>query len=772
MKNPLRKRLPRELKSEFGKYLVVFLLMTILIAAISGFLVVDNSVLTTYNESFEKYNIEDGHFDTKNPLTDEQKEEIEDLGVTLYQDYYLEEDFDNGTAIRIFQNREEVNKTGLMSGELPEAENEIALDRMYAQNNDLKVGDSVTSGEDTWKVTGLVALSDYSCLFQDNSDMMFDSVQFGVAIVSEAGFKALNEDKMTWEYAWIYKDKPADEKEESEVSSDLMKAVAKITDLEAFIPQYQNQAINFTGDDMGSDKAMMIMALYIIIAILAFVFGVTISNTITKESAVIGTLRASGYTKNELIRHYMTMPVLVTLAGALVGNILGYTVMIDFYVDLYYNSYSLMKYRTFWNSEAFWLTTVIPILIMLVVNYVILRYKLGLSPLKFLRRDLSKRKNKKAMGLSKRIPIFRRFRMRVIFQNMSSYFVMFVGMFMANVLLLWGLGLPMILDGYQSEIEKNLLANYQYMIEIPTSLAGSEGKDAVIELLRYIVGTYTENEDAEKFSAYALQTRPKNGERIDEVSLYGVQSDSKYIDADLSGDGVYISSAYADKYQLGVGDKITLGEKYEDEDYTFTVDGIYHYDAAICVFMSREKLNEMFDLGSSYFGGYFSDSKITDLDEKYVGTVIDVDGLTKVSRQLDVSMGDMMGVINVFAVLIYLVVIYLLSKVIIEKNAQSISMTKILGYNNKEISRLYILSTSIVVVICQLVSIPLAAFSIVVLFRVMIMYMMTGWITLSLSPVLFVEMFVIGLVSYAVVAALEYRKIKKIPMTDALKNVE
>ena len=27
MKNPLRRRLPREQKSEFGKYLVVFLLM-------------------------------------------------------------------------------------------------------------------------------------------------------------------------------------------------------------------------------------------------------------------------------------------------------------------------------------------------------------------------------------------------------------------------------------------------------------------------------------------------------------------------------------------------------------------------------------------------------------------------------------------------------------------------------------------------------------------------------------------------------------------------
>ena len=74
---------------------------------------------------------------------------------------------------------------------------------------------------------------------------------------------------------------------------------------------------------MGSDKAMMIMLLYIIIVIMAFVFGITTSNTIAKEAGVIGTPRASGYTKNELIRHYMTLPVIVTLVGALIATTAG-----------------------------------------------------------------------------------------------------------------------------------------------------------------------------------------------------------------------------------------------------------------------------------------------------------------------------------------------------------------------------------------------------------------------------------------------------------------
>lgn len=65
MKNPLRKRLLRELRQEMGKYLVVFILMVATIGFVSGFLVADGSMLTAYDNSFEKYNIEDGNFATE-----------------------------------------------------------------------------------------------------------------------------------------------------------------------------------------------------------------------------------------------------------------------------------------------------------------------------------------------------------------------------------------------------------------------------------------------------------------------------------------------------------------------------------------------------------------------------------------------------------------------------------------------------------------------------------------------------------------------------------
>ncbi len=54
MKNPLWKRLPKELAADLGKYLVIFLFMILSIGFVSGFLLAGKSMVDTYDESFDK----------------------------------------------------------------------------------------------------------------------------------------------------------------------------------------------------------------------------------------------------------------------------------------------------------------------------------------------------------------------------------------------------------------------------------------------------------------------------------------------------------------------------------------------------------------------------------------------------------------------------------------------------------------------------------------------------------------------------------------------
>lgn len=773
MKNPLRKRLLRELREELGKYLVIFLLLTATIGFVSGFLVADGSMLTAYNNSFTDYNVEDGHFRLSQKANKAQVKAINSLGITIYENFYAEESLTNDSTLRIFANREVVNRVCLMEGSLPLEAGEIAIDRMYAANNSLSVGDTLSSGIRSWTITGLVALSDYSALFSDNSDTMFDSVKFGVGVVTAEEFAAYDEEALYFSYAWKYDGGlPEDEGEQNDMAQDLMQDLIQEVSLEEFIPRYQNQAIIFTGDDMGSDRAMMIMLLYIIIAIMAFVFGITISNTITREANVIGTLRASGYLRGELLRHYMALPMLVMLAGALTGNLLGYTVFKDVCVDMYYGSYSLPTYVTIWNAEAFMMTTVVPALMMILINFAILVRKLSLPPLKFLRRDLSRKKQKRAFPLSAKLPFFSRFRLRVIFQNSSNYAMLFVGILFANLLLMFGLGLPACLDSYQENIESNLLSNYQYILQVPLNAMNENRKlESLLNMLYFQYQVQTDNEDAEPFTAYTLKTLGDEA-RQENIMIYGMAEDSSYVPIHVTGNDVVISSAYAEKYELKNGDTITLKEPYEDTQYTFTVRGIYDYVGALTVFMDQTALNTLLDLDSGYFSGYFSDSEITDIDSAYIGSTIDLDALTKISRQLDVSMGQMMYMVDGFAILIFMVLIYLLSKIIIEKNAQSISMAKILGYSNGEITRLYIIPTSIMVVVFLVGSMPIMYRALVVIFRIMMKAEMTGWIPLHIGNEVYLKMLLLGIATYAVVALLEYRRVCRVPMDTALKNVE
>ena len=778
MHNPLHRRFPRELREETGKYLAIFLLLTLTIGFVSGFLVADSSMITAYNESFEKFNIEDGNFAFREEMNRAQRKKIGNAGVQIFENYYADRKMENGSTLRLFRERSEVDLADLMEGRMPAAAGETAVDRLFARNNGIAVGDTILLADGTrLEVTGLVALSDYSTLFSDNNDSMFDSVRFGVGVMTPEGWEQAAGREIRYSYAWKYESPPADEAQERDMAEDLLKVCGAAGELEDFIPRYANQAIRFTGEDMGGDKVMIEVLLYIMIVILAFVIGVTISNTITEEASVIGTLRAMGYTRAELVRHYMAMPVLITLAGALAGNILGYTLLKDLCAWMYYNSYSLPTYVTLFNGEAFFKTTVIPVCLMAAITFLLLERRLRLTPLRFLRRDLGRKKQGGVIRLPAAIPFLSRFRTRVILQNLPNYLVLFIGILFANFLLMFGMMLPSVLQHYQETVADRLLCRYQYILKVPFDVMDDTHRlRSFLKMMEYSEAIATENETAEKFSAYTLRRPAQNGTKEEEILLYGVAQDSRYVEgvpASLEGKTlVLVSSAYADKYDTSAGDEITLEEIYEDGAYTFTVAGIYDYEVAPAVFLEQKALNRTLDLGEEYFSGYLADTPVTDIDSRYIGTVIDLESATKISRQLDVSMGKMMWMVDFFAVVVFFVLIYLLSKIIIEKNAESISMAKILGYENREISGLYIRPTTIVAVLGMIVTLPPLTAAMQRILKWMMTTEMNGWIPFYLDPKICVIIPALGIGAYAVVALLEYRKICSVPMDEALKNAE
>ncbi len=805
IKNPLIKRIPKELAGDWKKYLVVFLFLVLTIGFVSGMYVANESMLTAADEGITRYKQEDGHFELKekadsslieaiesgekadipgqaeentadgdnddseeNGKSDDDLDNSKKTSVTVYENFFRNEDEDNDNdgksdgTIRVYAKTDDINLACLLDGDFPQNENEIAVDRMHADNAGMKVGDKISVSGKEFKITGLIAYVNYSTLHEKKTDLMFDAIKFDVAMVTQEGFDRLDK-SIHYSYAWKYDHAPADDIEEKEQSDSFMEAVVTQVmlagnDMEDYTPKYGNPAINFATDDMGSDKAMGGMLLDILVVIIAFIFAVTISNTIANESSAIGTLRALGYTKGELVCHYLSMPVIVTLLAAIVGNILGYTVFKNVVVSMYYNSYSLPVYKTIWNPDAFLKTTVLPVIIMLVVNLIVIVRMMQHTPLQFLRHDMKKNKSKKAMRLP-RWNFMSRFRLRIMFQNKANYLILFVGILFIMEMLAMAVGMPDTLDYYKSNTDGMMFAKYQYVLK---SYVDEEGN---------IVSTG--NKDAEKFDMTSLL---KKSDALDEeVSIYGIADNSSYVkinDFDsLKKNEVYISDSFSQKYGLNEGDEVKLDAQYEKKTYTFKVKGIYDKSQSIAVFMPIDKFADIFDLKDDQFSGFLSDTKIKDIDENNIATTITIHDITKMADQLDHSMGAYMSYFQVLCILLAAVMIYLLTKLIIEKNETAISMTKILGYENKEIASLYLVSTSIVVVLSDLISVVIGTLVMKVAWKMML-FSYSGWFAFKVKPLGYVKMFAFVLIGYLIVMVFDFKRIKKIPMDQALKNVE
>ncbi len=786
IKNPLIKRVPRELMGDWKKYLMVFIFLVLIIGFVSGMYVANTSMMSALDDMVEDCLQEDGHFELENKadadlikniesgekadtgLEEDSDDDFEVTPVRVYENFFRNESEDkdcDGKAegrVRVFLATDDINLASFLQGRAPASSDEIAIDRMHADNVGLSVGDTIEVGDQKYTISGLLAYVNFSTLHEKNSDIMFDAISFDVAMVTEEGWDRLSSD-IHYSYAWKYNEAAQDDTE-LKAKSDNFKAAlvsqvyAAGNSIEDYLPGYLNQAMNFAQDDMGSDEAMGGVLLDIFIVIIAFIFAVTISNTIAKEASAIGTLRASGYTKGELIVHYMSMPVIVTILAAIGGNILGYTVFKDVVVYMYYNSYSLPAYTTVPNTAAFVNTTVIPFILMFVVNLITISLMMQHRPLQFIRHDLKKSKNKKAIRLP-RISFIGRFRLRVMLQNISSYIILFLGICFIMVLLAFAVGMPDTLAFYQDNVEDMMVCKYQYVLKSYKTAAGEV--------------VTTDNSFAEKFDMTSLLYR---SEQLDEeVSVYGVSEDSRYITAEgldgLAKNHVIISAPFANKYGFSAGDTLELSAQYEKKEYEFTVEGIYDGCQSITVFMPMAIYEDVFDLKENQFTGFLSDQRLDDLDDDLVSRTITKQEMIKMADQLDHSMGSFMTYFQVVCLLLAMVLIYLLTKLIIEKNENAISMTKILGYTSGEIGSIYLVSTTIVVLISDIISIFIGVKVIEEAWHIML-FQYSGWFAFYMKPSSYVKMFAILLLGYLMVMIFDFARIRKVPMDQALKNVE
>ena len=91
IKNPLIRRIPKELIGDWKKYLVVFLFLVLTIGFVSGMYVANESMITSANEGVTKYKQEDSHFELKKQADATLLSAIETGEKADVKQYYLDE---------------------------------------------------------------------------------------------------------------------------------------------------------------------------------------------------------------------------------------------------------------------------------------------------------------------------------------------------------------------------------------------------------------------------------------------------------------------------------------------------------------------------------------------------------------------------------------------------------------------------------------------------------------------------------------------------------
>lgn len=810
---PLNKRIPRSIKNNLGRSIGLLLLLVFCIGLGYGNLQTAVNVRSIMDGSRDAYNVEDGRFTTGFKASGSAIDAVEDLGVKVYRNFSKDlafsrqgSDSDVDITMRVYENRgEDCDVAAYADGSAPTEDDQVALDRVFMANNGIVLGDRVVLGDREYTVCGSVTLPDYQALFENNQDLLFNAVTFGVAQVTPEAFEELDGGTEHYTYSFMFPDRNMSTADRVSLEEDIANALGDHGCVVTSMVDYEyNQGISYPASDNDGDQSTYRMLTIILTIILAFIFLMLTSANIEQESSAIGTLLAMGYRKGELLRHYLAVPVLVGVVGCVAGFLLGATVEQGVMVDQYYGSYSLPPYVAHFSPGVFAVTVLLPFALLVLINYFGLKRKLRYTPLQFLRHEFSKQKKLDSVHLSDKLSFPAKLRLRVLIRNRGLFVMLLVGIFFANVLLLFSLCTMPMIRSYTEMRKSELVAEHQYVLKDALELEGSGFSRAAfgaaedlatsdlasmdydnmpwqlifaqtVDEHAHAVNRYENSQEAidqaEKFATTELQVSRKMNAGEESVTVYGIQPDSAYWkDYDVSDGKVVVDAGVLEKCDVKLGETARFTDKTTGKSYDLDVGSATSARASSGIYMDIDTFNALFDHDADYFNGYVSNMPLN-IDEMYLMQDMTPDQIDKIAEQMDSTFGSIMGIILVFCIPIYLVLIYLLTKTVIDRNARSVSYMKVFGYENKRIDRLYVRLITGAVFVSLIVSIPILSASIASVFRIMLMSL-NGNFVASIPPSRLAVDLVICFASYFIVAFFHVRHIKKIPLSLALKVQE
>lgn len=734
----------RDFRKNLSFYISIGLLtmFTVFLSAV-GF---TDAIMITEDVSslMDTCHVEDAQFLTALPLSEDDIANLEEKYQTrVEQDAYMDAE-DGDKTFRFFRPMEKVNQYSLLEGEDVKTDNDILLDRDFANANELEIGDIYRIDGEDFRISGLAVRPDYLYSKKSESDPWVDKENFAMVQVTPEAYDKLREEH-TWEETTYY----SVEYEKESLSDDFRDTIYH--DYSAYVYTAANansriqQPAN-AGKTITTEAFVLIPILVIVILLLV---SIVIGRMLEREQKYVGTMTALGYRKREIGVHYMIYAMIPGVLGSVLGLILalfcGKGVAMYFVID-----YQRINYNYYIRPVVAILCLLLPAVLFGLVAYWKTVRMLRRSVVSMLTERDDRKTRNRGMLKNSNMNFRSKFRIRELFSHMGRTLLVLFCLFLSSFL---------CLDGFAMRDMVDVLVDQ-----------GAESASV------YDYTYYLNHMDAEnKYEGYhGITASFETTDNHAAITLTGVPADSAFDDIAMkegifsSKSGYYISNAVSVERDLHKGDTLTIANTVTLEETEVKIDGVVADNTQQVIYTSYENAKDVMGLDGDYYNIVYSNEKI-DIDSDDLAYLSDNESMLDTFENAMTAFSAFINGMMFMGCLMSVISVYLIVNMLIEENKSSISMLKVLGYRDREINGIVLNVNHILVVLGFLLAVPACVSMLGGVSSAMVSVMhVVLEPTVKTSSVLICG--VIILISYFFSLLLLRRKVSRIDMVVSLKG--
>ena len=181
-------------------------------------------------------------------------------------------------------------------------------------------------------------------------------------------------------------------------------------------------------------------------------------------------------------------------------------------------------------------------------------------------------------------------------------------------------------------------------------------------------------------------------------------------------------------------------------------------------------MRELFDEDDDYYNAVMSDHEL-DIEEGRLYSVTTKADIDKASGVFVDLMAPLFTLLITMSSVIFCLVMYLMTSVMIDKASFGISLMKIFGFNKKEVKKLYLDGNKAVIAVGALIAIPIAKIITDKMFPVFVANVACG-LYLKFEWYYYIAIYAAIIIFYNIISLLLTGKLSRMTPAEVLKNRE